>query len=81
MAHACNPSYLGATDQEDRCLKSAQANSSERPYLKKTLHRKGLGGVVQGVGPEFKPQHCQKKKKSHYGNRQDKGVFSAQVLG
>jgi hypothetical protein len=30
---------------------------------KKTLHNKGLGGVAQGVGPEFKPQY-QKKKKS-----------------
>jgi glutamine amidotransferase-like uncharacterized protein len=33
-----------------------------RPYLEKTLHKKG-GGVAQGVGPEFKPQYCKKKKK------------------
>jgi hypothetical protein len=35
-----------------------------RPYLKKEKkkknHKKGLG-VAQGVGPEFKPQYCQKK--------------------
>jgi hypothetical protein len=24
---------------------------------------KMAGGVVQGVGPEFKPQNCQKKKR------------------
>jgi hypothetical protein len=36
-----------------------------RLYLKKTLHKKGLaGGVAQDEGPEFKTQHCQKKKKS-----------------
>jgi hypothetical protein len=23
---------------------------------------KRAGGMVQGEGPEFKPQHCQKKK-------------------
>jgi hypothetical protein len=32
-----------------------------RSYLKKTHHKKGLGGVAQGVGPEFKPQHCKNK--------------------
>jgi hypothetical protein len=40
-----------------------QANSFERPYLKKTHHKKGAGGVTQGEGPEFKPQHCKKNKK------------------
>jgi hypothetical protein len=29
-------------DQEDHSLKSAQANSSVRPYIKKTLYKKGL---------------------------------------
>jgi hypothetical protein len=29
----------------------------------KTLHKNRAGGVVQGGGPEFKPQYCQKKKK------------------
>jgi hypothetical protein len=32
-----------------------------RPYLEKTLHKKGL--VAQGVGPEFKPQYRKKRKK------------------
>jgi hypothetical protein len=42
VVYTCNPSYSGGRDQEDCGLKSAQANSSTRPYLKKTLHRKGL---------------------------------------
>jgi DNA-binding transcriptional regulator PaaX len=42
-------------------LKPAQANSSVRPYLKKTLHKKRTGRVAEG--PEFKPQYCKKKKK------------------
>jgi hypothetical protein len=36
-----------------------------RPYLeKKTSQKKDWwsGGVAQGEGPEFKPQHCKKKK-------------------
>jgi hypothetical protein len=28
VAHACNPSYSGGSDQEDHGLKPAQANSS-----------------------------------------------------
>jgi hypothetical protein len=34
-----------------------------RTYLEKTHHKKRTGGVAQGVGPEFKPQYHQKKKK------------------
>jgi hypothetical protein len=35
-----------------------------RPYLKKkNPSQKRVGGVAQGVGPEFKPQHCKKIKK------------------
>jgi hypothetical protein len=35
-----------------------------RPYLEKSQHKKGYDGVAQGIGSEFKPQYCQKKKKS-----------------
>jgi hypothetical protein len=35
-----------------------------RPYLEKTRCKKMADGVTQGVGPEFKPQYCKKKKKS-----------------
>jgi hypothetical protein len=30
---------------------------------KKKNQKKRIGGVTQGVGPEFKPQYCKKKKK------------------
>jgi hypothetical protein len=41
VAHACNPSYSGGRDQEDRGLKPAQANTLETLHLKKTYHKKG----------------------------------------
>jgi hypothetical protein len=55
--HACNPSNSGGRDQEDHSSKPAQANSSTRSYLKKSHHKKRVGGLAQGVGPEFKPQY------------------------
>jgi hypothetical protein len=30
---------------------------------KKKNHKKGAGGVAQGIGTEFKPQYCKEKKK------------------
>jgi hypothetical protein len=40
---ACNPSYSGGRDQEDRGLKPAQAKSSRDPISKKkNYHEKGL---------------------------------------
>jgi hypothetical protein len=47
-------------------LKPAQANSSQDPISKKKQNnpsQKRAGGVAQGVGPEFKLQYHQKKKK------------------
>jgi hypothetical protein len=40
-------------------VQSQPRQQFKRPYLKKTLHKKGGGGagVAQGVGPEFKPQY------------------------
>jgi hypothetical protein len=35
-----------------------------QPISKKTLHKKRAFGVIQGVGPELKPQYHKKKKKS-----------------
>jgi hypothetical protein len=40
VAHTCNPSYSGGRDQEDDDSKPAQANSSVRLYVEKTLHKK-----------------------------------------
>jgi hypothetical protein len=34
-----------------------------RPYLKKIVKR--LGGVAQGVGPQFKPQYFKINKNIH----------------
>jgi hypothetical protein len=47
----------------------AQAKNSWDPISKKKKKKKNpsqqrTGGVVQGVGPEFKPQYHKKKKKS-----------------
>jgi hypothetical protein len=56
MVHACNPSYLGGSDQEDRDSKPARENSSQDPILKISITKRA-GGVVQGEGPEFKPQY------------------------
>jgi hypothetical protein len=40
VAHACNSSYSGGTDQEDRGSKSALGKEHTRPYLKKNLSQK-----------------------------------------
>jgi hypothetical protein len=55
VAHACNPSYSGGTNQEDLGLKPTWANILQDP--EKTLDKKRAGGVAQGVGPEFKLQY------------------------
>jgi hypothetical protein len=55
MAQTCNPSY-----SRRLWLKAAQANSSPDPILKNPSYKRA-GGVAQGVGPEFKPQHREKK--------------------
>jgi hypothetical protein len=31
-----------------------------KPYLEENPSQKRAGGVAQGEGPEFKPQHCEK---------------------
>jgi hypothetical protein len=37
VAHACDPSYSGSRDQEDRVSKPAWANSSKDPISKNLL--------------------------------------------
>jgi hypothetical protein len=34
-----------------------------RHYLIKTHYKERAGGMVQGIGPEFKPNYCKRKKK------------------
>jgi hypothetical protein len=43
-----------------------------RPYFEKNhhAHKKSSGGVAQGIGPEFKPQFCTKKKKKEKKRKQ-----------
>jgi hypothetical protein len=38
--------------------------------LKKKIHKKRVGGVAQGEGPEFKPQYRKKEEeeKARYGD-------------
>jgi hypothetical protein len=69
VAHACNPSYSGGRDQEDRGLKPVQANSSKDP-ISKILSQKRADGGGQGEGPEFNPQYCKKKKKKKKKKKQ-----------
>jgi hypothetical protein len=46
---------------------SQPANNLQDPISKiPNTHNKKAGGVAQGVGPEFKPQYCKKKKKSNW---------------
>jgi hypothetical protein len=40
--HTYNPSYLGGRNQEDSSSKPALGKKFMRPYLKNTLHKKGL---------------------------------------
>jgi hypothetical protein len=63
VAHSYNPSYSGGRDQEDQGLKPAWTNSLQDPISKKKPSQKRVGGVAQGVGPEFKSQHHKKKRK------------------
>jgi hypothetical protein len=42
VAHACNPTYLGGRDQEDRSSKPAQANSARDPISKNPSQKIGL---------------------------------------
>jgi hypothetical protein len=61
VAHTYNPSYSGGRDQKDSSLKQDKANSTQDPISKEPTTKRA-GGVAQGVGLEFKPLYCQKKK-------------------
>jgi hypothetical protein len=62
VAHICNPGYSEGGDQRVSVQSQLQANSSQDPISKKSQHKKRAGGAAQGVGPEFKPQYCKKKR-------------------
>jgi hypothetical protein len=60
MAHACNPSYSGGRDQEDRGSKPTRAN---RVYLEKTYHKKQLMEWLKVKVLSSSPSTAKKKKK------------------
>jgi hypothetical protein len=77
VAHACNPSYSGGRDQEDHSSKPAWANRLQDAILKKPITKekiKRAGGVVQGIGPEFKPQY-------HPSPPQKRGLIKYMLTG
>jgi hypothetical protein len=62
VVHAYNPSCSRGRDQEDHSSKPARAKSSMRlSILKKPSQKSEVKWVVQGGGPEFKPQYWKKK--------------------
>jgi hypothetical protein len=65
MAHACNPSYSGGSDQEDLGLKPAQANSSVRPCLENTHPKKGLGEWLKVKALSSSPSTTKNKNKTN----------------
>jgi hypothetical protein len=48
VTHACNPSYSGGRDQEDRGLKPAPNKHFCKTLFEKVHHRKRTGRVAQG---------------------------------
>jgi hypothetical protein len=68
VTHACNPSYSGGRDQEDRDLKPAW-QIVHGTLSQKNLHKKkkkiGLVEWVQGEGPEVKPQYHKKRPEAN----------------
>jgi hypothetical protein len=49
--------------QEAEIRRILAQNQIMRPYLRKKTPQKRADGMARGVGPEFKPQYGQKKKK------------------
>jgi hypothetical protein len=56
VAHACNPSYSGVRNQEDRRSKPALGKQFARPYLENTQQNRA-DGVTQVV--ECLPSKCE----------------------
>jgi hypothetical protein len=56
VALACNPSYSGRRDQENRGSKP-DGQIVQETHLKKKKPSQNNRATPQGVGPEFKPQN------------------------
>jgi hypothetical protein len=67
VAQAYNPNYSGGRDQEDedRSLKPQPRQRVHRTLSRKNPQKKA-GRIIQGVGPEFRPQYCKKKRKKKF---------------
>jgi hypothetical protein len=63
LAHACNPSYSGGRDQEDCGSKPAWANSSARPYLKKSFTKLRLVEWLKAKAMSSSPSTAKNKIK------------------
>jgi hypothetical protein len=61
VAHACNPSYSGGRDQENRSSKPAWANSLQDPILKEPITNIALVEWLQGEGLSSIPSTEKKK--------------------
>jgi hypothetical protein len=57
-----NPSHAGGRDQEDHGSKPAWANTSTRPYLEKTHHKKGLVEWLKVKTLSSSPSTAKRKK-------------------
>jgi hypothetical protein len=63
VAHACNPSYSGARDQEDCSSKPAQADSSQYPISKYPSQKIGLVEWLKVKALSSCPSIVKEKKK------------------
>jgi hypothetical protein len=63
VTHACNHTYSGGKDQEDRGSKPAQANSTMRSYLEKSFIEIGLVEWLKVKALSSSPSTEKKKKK------------------
>jgi hypothetical protein len=63
VAHTSNPSYSEGRDQEDCGSKQAWKIVCKILFQKNPTQKNRVGGVVQGISPEFKPQYCEKNKR------------------
>jgi hypothetical protein len=63
VAHVYNLSYLGGRDQEDSSSKPTWGNSSARPYLENTHHKKGLVEWLKVLALSSNPRTSKRNKK------------------
>jgi hypothetical protein len=80
VAHVCNFSYSGGRDQEDRCLKPAQVNSSVRPYLKKPFSKIGLVEWIKVKAMSSSPSTTNKQMNKQTKNQRENRMLFSKIL-